>query len=204
MRQSREEAARTRKRVVETAARAYRRNGIAGIGLSDVMAQAGLTHGGFYKHFRSKEALVAEAIATALEETRRSLEASLAQLPQAERLQALLDNYLSTAHRDRPERGCALAALGGEGARGGAELRAVLADGYRQLADLIAGQLPANLAADRREAVGRTMAASMVGILVLARALPESESESLLAEARRSLAASFVVRAAGEAPRHTG
>lgn len=193
MRQSKEAAARTRQRIVETAARAYRRQGLAGIGLADVMKEAGLTHGGFYKHFASKDAMVAEAIAHALAETGRSLQAAVAKAPPGEGLKALVAAYLTPVHRDRPEHGCALAALAAEAGRGDEAVRQALADGFRQLAGLVAAQLPPEGSdAKARQAAGEALASALVGTLMLARAMPDrAASDALLQRAAEALLAAF-------------
>ena len=191
MRQSKEEAARTRARIVKTASRAYRRRGLDGIGLAEVMAEAGLTHGGFYKHFPSKDALAAEAVAFALDETRGTLQAAIAAAPPGGGLAALVETYLTPAHRDRPERGCALAALGTAAAHGAPVVRAELAQGYRRLADLAAAQMAGGDAA-ARAARGLALASAMVGALMLARAEPDpARADAVLAENRDALIAAF-------------
>lgn len=191
MRQSKEEAARTRQRIVETAARLYRQHGLTGIGLAELMGQAGLTHGGFYKHFPSKEALVAEALAFAMEETRQSLQAGLARAAPGEGLKVLVEQYLSEAHRDRPERGCALAALAGEGGRGDGNVRSALAAGYRRLASLAEQVLPEE-GAEPRAGRALVLSAALVGGLLLARAIPDrAESDRVLRETRQSVLATF-------------
>src|SRR2546421_221637 len=109
MRKSREEAAQTRQRIVNTAAAEIRKNGIVASGLNELMAAAGLTRGGFYKHFESKSQLVAEAFAQAARQVtvqRFATAASRGKSPAAE--------YLSAAHRDHPDFGCPLAAIGAE------------------------------------------------------------------------------------------
>ena len=130
MRVSRAEAAQNRERIIEVAAKLFRERGFDGIGVADLMKSAGLTHGGFYGHFASKEDLMAQACA-------RALEGSLATLQQAaERggenaLSAVASAYLSPAHRDRPGEGCVLAALGAEAARHGSPVRSAFTQGVR-------------------------------------------------------------------------
>src|SRR4029077_1838024 len=110
LRKSKEEAAETRRRIVAAAAGEFREHGIVAPGLADLMQAAGLTHGGFYKHFESKDQVVAEACAEAARVLREKLEAT----PSKGRV---LGSYLSTRHRDDPAAGCPLAALGSELAR---------------------------------------------------------------------------------------
>ena len=107
MRKSREEAAQTRKRIVEAASCEFRKNGIVATGLNDLMKAAELTHGGFYKHFESKDQLVAEACAEAVE-------AVIEMMEDQPTINAALATYLSARHRDNPASGCPLSAIGSE------------------------------------------------------------------------------------------
>src|SRR5262245_6763895 len=115
----REHKARTRQKIVEAAAAEFRAGGVAGVRLEDVMARAGLTHGGFYAHFSSKEDLLREALEHASRQTVETLSRPLAALRAEDRLPAVIDTYLSPGHVAHPERGCPLAALGSELARSG-------------------------------------------------------------------------------------
>jgi TetR/AcrR family transcriptional repressor of nem operon len=108
LRRSREAAAETRQKITGVAARQFRKRGIGGIGIADVMDKAGLAHGGSYKHFKSKDVLAAEACGWALAATRNELAAAA---PKGQGLEAIVDIYLSTAHRDQLDRGCIIAAL---------------------------------------------------------------------------------------------
>src|ERR1700689_1504982 len=110
VRKSREEAAQTRKRIVEAASAEFRKNGIVATGLNDLMKSAGLTHGGFYKHFDSKDQLVAEACAEAVE-------AIMGVMAAQPTMNAAVAAYLSARHRDNPASGCPLSAIGTELAR---------------------------------------------------------------------------------------
>src|SRR5206468_10994831 len=113
MKVSREQAAQNRERIVETAAQLFRERGFEGIGVADLMKEAGLTHGGFYGHFSSKDDLIAEASARALT---RSL-ALLSNLPErasGDPLTTIAGAYLTSKHRDDPGTGCLLAALGSD------------------------------------------------------------------------------------------
>src|ERR1700749_1713556 len=110
MRKSRKEGAETRKRFVRAAARKFREQGIVATGLADLMKAAGMTHGGFYKHFESKDQLIAEAFAEAVEEAIGGMEAQPT-------INAAVAGYLSTRHRDRPASGCPFSAIGSELAR---------------------------------------------------------------------------------------
>ena len=133
MRKSREEAAETRKRIVKAAACEFREKGIVATGLADLMKAAGLTHGGFYKHFESKDQLVAEAFDDAIQEIIGRMEA-------APTIDAAVAAYLSTRHRDNPASGCPLSAIGSELARTDAKTRDAATAGFERLVDLLAGK----------------------------------------------------------------
>ena len=176
----------TRRRIVETAAAALRRQGLAGIGVAELMREAGLTHGGFYAHFPSKDALIAAALAHAGEQSLRWYGAVAATAAEA-KLQKIIDAYLTPRHCAHPEQGCAVAALGSEVAREGGTAREALRQRIEEQLDLL-GQLAPS--ADRktreRQAIGAF--AAMIGGLILARGLGEGpESERLLADVRAFL-----------------
>ncbi|GGY07089.1 TetR family transcriptional regulator [Massilia dura] len=184
MRKSRAEAAVTRERIVEAASATFRRQGIAATGLADLMAGAGLTHGGFYKHFASKEQVVAEAGARAIEQTSETIGAAMAQatakgdVP----LRRAIDTYLTTQHRDHPETGCAFAALGPELAREGEAVRVAAGTGMERLIEVF-GQ-----GASRADAV--VALSAMVGAMTLARLAPtEAASAQILDLVRAHLLA---------------
>src|ERR1700686_2297656 len=137
MKKSKKEAAETRQRIVKTAAAEFRRNGINGTGLSDLMAAAGLTHGGFYRHFDSKDQLVAEAYAAAAESAIATFFSNKS--PQ-KGLRPLVAKYLWAAHRDDPADGCPLSALGSEIARCDEKTRAAATQAFLELVDIIAAE----------------------------------------------------------------
>lgn len=182
----------SRLRIMAAAARRFRKEGVGAVGVAAVMADAGLTHGGFYAHFASKEDLAAAALAQSLRETGDRLRAA----GEAGGLPAILEAYLSPAHRDQPEAGCAVAALGGELARHSEPTRAALAAGVEGVAAILAAHLEGESAAERND---RAMAvfAALVGTLQLARLVPDEErSVRILAEGRRAALA----LASGRAP----
>src|SRR6185295_3074967 len=187
MRVSRAEAAQNRERIIEVAAKLFRERGFDGIGLSDLMKTAGLTHGGFYGHFASKKDLIAQACA-------RAQEGSLATLHQVaerggkNRLSAVASAYLSAAHRDRPGEGCVLAALGAEAARHGSPVRRAFTRGVRSALDMLTPLVPGKSERAKRERALATYA-SMIGALVLARAVDDHElSEEVLQSVLASIA----------------
>ncbi|HLL28667.1 MAG TPA: TetR family transcriptional regulator [Xanthobacteraceae bacterium] len=183
MRTTREEAAQSRRRVVESAARLFRARGTAAVGIAELMQAAGMTHGGFYKHFKSKDALVAEACAFALAEGRARLRRAAEGARKGEELKAIVDSYLSEAHRKRIAKGCALAALGGEAANPGSPLHGALAEGRENFIALIAKYWTGPAA--RQHAA--MLVSTMVGTLVTARLADPQSGAELLRAARLSL-----------------
>lgn len=179
MRKSKEEAAETRRRIVKAAARQFREKGIVATGLADLMKAAGLTHGGFYKHFASKDRLVEEATAEAVD----TLLEGLAAHPTVNDAVAA---YLSSHHRDNPASGCPLAALGGELARSDKKAREVATAGFVRLADILAGK--AGTADARRRALAA--AATMIGAVTMSRVVTDPKlSDEILRAAEKSLTA---------------
>lgn len=160
----------TRRRIVERASLRFRRDGVAGAGVAGLMADAGLTHGGFYAHFASKEDLLRAAIVEAFDAAmeRHRQRAASGEDP----LEAIVRGYLRPQHRDEPERGCPAAALGPEIARHPDDTRRVFAAKIDQLVDVIAAYVPGRDAAARRRAA-RSVFALLMGTLQLARVEPD-------------------------------
>lgn len=121
---SRADKAKTHERIVALASRRFREKGLAGIGIADLMKEAGLTVGGFYKHFDSRDDLVAEALGSALQTWRPQVERAATDTPPLT-YDSAVDEYLSEAHRDHPDTGCAVGALAGEIARSDKRTRAL-------------------------------------------------------------------------------
>lgn len=178
----------THERIVEAGARAIRRYGYDGIGIADIMKQAGLTHGGFYAHFASREAMLAEladragadAIATFL----RITDAVTAEQP----LQALLRAYLSKEHVKNPEVGCPIAALGTEMPRQAHAVRRAITHRIKEMIDVVSRQ-SADWGQPGAHERALAITATMIGAVVLARAVDEERlSESMLEAARKHLA----------------
>jgi TetR/AcrR family transcriptional repressor of nem operon len=186
MRVSREQAAENRERILAVAAKLFREKGFDGSGVADLMGAAGLTHGGFYGHFASKEDLAAQACARTFARSVEAWGRSAGQGPRGA-LAAIAASYLSVKHRDHPGGGCLLAALGTDVARQGPSVRRVVTEGLLGLIGLLARVVPGRSAAARRERALVTMA-SLVGALVLARAVDdETLSEEILQAAAASL-----------------
>ena len=186
MRKSKQEAAETRRRIVKAAAAKFRQNGIGGTGLSDLMAAAGLTHGGFYRHFNSKDQIVAEACATAAEVLVGRLAASASKSPQSG-LKTIASAYLSAAHRDDPSDGCPLAALGSEMARADEATRAAATEAFLKLVNVIAAQF-GKVRPDVARRRALIVASTMIGALTMARIVTNSElSAAILKQAEKHL-----------------
>ena len=177
---SRKEA--THERIVDAAARAIRRSGYGGTGVADIMKDAGLTHGGFYAHFDSREAMLAEAADRAGAEGVDALERIAAAAPPQHALQALLRAYLSRAHVDGAETGCPVVALGSEMPRQAPEVRRAATRRIKEMIDLVARQSPdwGQPGAHERALV---TAATMVGTLLLARAVDDPKLSNALSQA---------------------
>lgn len=186
MRVSREQAEKNREHVIDTAARLFREKGYSGISVADLMKAAGLTHGGFYGNFDSKEDLMAAACTRALDESAARWQALLADDPETA-LARIVASYLSRAHVAHPGQGCTLAALGSDAARLSAPVRSVTTQGVRdQIALLTPLMAGADAAAQRRAAMAAY--ASMVGALLVARAVNDDAlGDELLAAARHSI-----------------
>jgi len=172
----------THTRIVETAAKAIRRSGYSGTGVADIMKEAGLTHGGFYAHFASRDDMLAEAASQAGAETLAVTEQLLANAPQEQRLATLIHAYLSDEHLANIEMGCSFAALGSEMHRQAPEVRAASTQRIKQMIGLIEAELSHQAPAKaRQEAL--LMVSTMVGTLMLARAVNEPELSAALREA---------------------
>jgi TetR/AcrR family transcriptional repressor of nem operon len=172
----------THERIVGAAARAIRRSGYGGTGVADIMKDAGLTHGGFYAHFASREAMLAEAADRAGAESVAAMEHIASAVPTQQALQAMLEAYLSKAHVEGVERGCPIAALGSEMPRQAPEVRRAATRRIKEMIDLVARQAPdwGQPGAHERSLV---TVATVVGALLLARAVDEPRLSDALREA---------------------
>jgi TetR/AcrR family transcriptional regulator, transcriptional repressor for nem operon len=166
-------------RIVNVASRRIRRDGIDSVGVVELMNEAGLTHGGFYRHFASRDQLVAEAIDVALAHGSQRTYAAAA----VGGADAIIDSYLSRSHREKPETGCAVAAVATDIARSNGRARDAYSRQVRRYAELLTGLLPGR---DADEA--HLLLAALVGALVLARAVDDRGlSDAMLENTRRAL-----------------
>ncbi|WP_287917205.1 TetR/AcrR family transcriptional regulator [Comamonas sp.] len=201
MKVSKTQAAENRAGIVDAAARLYREKGLDGVGVAEITRDAGLTHGGLYRHFESKDALAREACLRAFEWTITPLDAlehtgcatadtdTPADITTADHFRALVHGYLSTSHRDQPGQGCPAAALATDAARAGPAMSEVFAQGVerniQRFMRVIEGENT-----ERRAQTISTLS-SMVGALVLARATAAGNpelSEEILQTLREQLA----------------
>ena len=183
MRQSREEKARTHERIVQIASTRIREAGIEGPGVAEIMQAAGLTHGGFYKHFGSRDDLVAEAADSAFADSERTIHDLTADAEDP--LAAFVEWYVSAEHRDNPGEGCPVVALAADVRRGDDRVRAA----YRQEVERYLAHLERLFGGGDDARRRATVALStLVGSLVLARAIDdEALSEEILRDVREAL-----------------
>jgi TetR/AcrR family transcriptional repressor of nem operon len=184
MRYSREHKQETHTRIVRKAAVRLREKGAHGVGVADLMKEAGLTHGGFYAHFNSREALVIEAFGYAMDRSTEHWRKISEEMPPEKRLAKIVDSYLSQLHRDDPGHGCAVPTLGAEIARESPRTRKAFAAKLEQMIEVMTSQVPGvppKTARKRAEAA----LATMIGTLVMARIAGSGEfSDEILAAGR--------------------
>jgi TetR/AcrR family transcriptional repressor of nem operon len=187
MRYEPEHKTRTRDRIVRNAARKLRAEGLNGPGVASVMKASGLTVGGFYKHFRSKDELLAEAIAQGFAESNANIRSALQHVSPEHKWKELVRLYLSTEHCDHPDTGCPVAALAPEMARAKLSVRKRIVGLLKEWLDIMPGAT-----AREREQNLFIMYGSMAGAISLARILTEpADKQKLLGSVRDQLLQSF-------------
>ena len=187
MKVSRQQAAQNRERILDAAAQLFRERGFEGIGVAELMNAVGLTHGGFYGHFSSKDDLMAQACTRALEHSLETWSRRAGSAPE-DPLTPLARGYLSRAHRDDPGGGCLLAALGSDAARQGPGVRRAITEGLRSSFALLARFVPGKSTAARRQKAISTYA-SWIGAMIMARAVDDAAlSREILKSALQSSA----------------
>src|SRR5262249_24204677 len=182
---------RTRRRIVEAAAAAFRAGGTSRVRVEDIMARAGLTHGGFYAHFTSKDDLLRESVDYASSQTLEMLSKPLARTPAADRFRAVVDAYLSPAHVAHPELGCPLASLGPEIARAGGRPLRSLAGGAKNRIAWMRQLLTETQGGSVTDSQGGGTRATMIGGVILARTLTDKDSAVVLSACREFLRPTF-------------
>ncbi|MEH0525002.1 TetR family transcriptional regulator [Streptomyces stelliscabiei] len=187
MRVTKAQAEQNRAHIVATAARLFRERGYDGVGVAELMAAAGFTHGGFYKHFRSKADLMAEASASGLSQ--------IAARTEGPGLTEFVESYVSREHRDGRGDGCTIAALSGDAARQPADIKKVFAAGIENL--LTALQASSGTSGDADQRAARAMVIDMlahsVGAVMLSRGCPEGSplADEILDVCRTGILASL-------------
>ncbi|MCA1360167.1 MULTISPECIES: TetR/AcrR family transcriptional regulator [Bradyrhizobium] len=184
MRYSREHKQETHDRIVKKASVRLREKGAHGIGVADLMKEAGLTHGGFYAHFDSREALVIEAFAYAMDRSMEHWRKLTGEVAPEKRLALIAESYLSTLHRDNPGHGCSIPALGAEIARESPKTRKAFAGKLDEMIEALTDTIP-NMPrkAARKQAIATL--ATMAGTMLLARIAGSSELSDEMLKAGR-------------------
>ena len=184
MRYSKEHKQETHARIVKKASVRLREKGAHGIGVADLMKEAGLTHGGFYAHFDSREALVIEAFAYAMDRSTERWRKLAETTPPEKRMATIVETYLTPLHRDDPGHGCAVTALGAEIARESPKTRKAFAAKLDQMIEMLADQIP-ELPRKTARKQATAAIATMMGTLVLSRIAGSGEfSDEILAAGR--------------------
>lgn len=200
VRYSKEHKEETRRRILEAAARAYREEGVDGVGIGELMQSIGLTHGGFYAHFDSKDALVAEACDSVRSPLAQRYFEWAEEVGGAEGLRRMIRGYVSRQHRDDPGLGCLMPALAADASRSAPEVRASFTRSLRRLAAGVARLLPGGRRAPVAEETAKdaipdealVLVSGMVGAVLLSRAVDDPElSDRILLAARRFYMAEF-------------
>jgi TetR/AcrR family transcriptional regulator, transcriptional repressor for nem operon len=200
MRYSREHKQETHARIVRKASVRLREKGAHGIGVADLMKEAGLTHGGFYAHFDSREALVIEAFNYAMDRATERWRKMAEETPPEKRFAAIVESYLTALHRDDPGHGCAITALGSDIARESPKTRKAFAAKLDDMIEMMADQvpeLPRKVA--RRQAIAAL--STMAGALVLSRVAGTGEFSEEILGAGRAAALGRATNAPTKKPR---
>ncbi len=177
----------THRRIVETAGASFRRLGLSGIGIADLMKEAGLTHGGFYAHFASKDVLVVEVLRLASARLRAMITETAAAAPEGEKLAAVAARYLTSRHREHPETGCSIATLGAELGRESGAARQQVGTNIQAAFERMA-ECSAAVDGETRRCEATGTFAAMVGGLMLSRGVEDpDEADRILADVRRFL-----------------
>jgi TetR/AcrR family transcriptional repressor of nem operon len=189
LRLTKEQAEQNRRIIVETASRMFRLQGLENVAVADVMKESGFTHGGFYNHFKSKDALATETVASSFDDAAKNLSEDIASGNDLQKaLNAILADYLSPAHRDTSTGGCPASAFPVDAARSGKDVQTAFAEGIESYLEIFAAAMDG----DKREARQRAVAllSGVVGALLLSRAVKKAQpklSDELLSSARKQI-----------------
>lgn len=187
MRYARDHKAATHEKILNGAVMRLKEDGPGGIAIADLMEEAGLTHGGFYAHFKSRDALIEESFRHALDGIAQRWKARAEKAPAGEGLAAIVNGYLTREHRDDVSGGCALPALGAELARSNTKTRRIFTGRLEAAIDVVASQGTGCSAKEAREQAIGTIA-TLVGSLLLARAAGDDELSADILKAGRKRA----------------
>jgi TetR/AcrR family transcriptional regulator, transcriptional repressor for nem operon len=185
----------TRQRIIETAAERFRKEGIAAVGVANLMSDVGLTQGGFYNHFESKDDLAREALALGLKGMRERLR-KVSNKSGTARLEDLIDGYLTTAHRDMVTRACMLSTLAIEASRHEGPVRTQISEGIAEMVKLVGEVLPVSFNTMQREAHATAVVSCLVGTMMLARTTNDPQMSERILETGRRAAVAIVKSAA--------
>jgi TetR/AcrR family transcriptional repressor of nem operon len=180
MRYTKDHRKRTNKRIVEIASRRFRQDGIHAVGIAGLMSEAGLTHGGFYSHFKSKEDLITTSVAHALKKSFLRLKTHTQK--NGDNLNALVSAYLHPVHREKPEKGCVFAAIGPELSRRPEESKEFINTLLEQFISMIDHYLPQTVPREKRHQTAMSIAALMVGAIQISRMLTDDRERDAVLE----------------------
>ncbi len=184
MRYSAQQKQETRERIVRAASRQFRGRGWDGVAIADLMSKLNLTHGGFYRHFDSKEQLFAEAVLSGIEDIRAKFAEAVEKAPPGDKLKVFIEQYLSLDHCANAESGCPIAALASEIARYPRDLRARIGRAMRDHVKKLAGLLPGETEEERQRNC-MVLLSGMSGALIVARVTPDKEMRQSILQAAR-------------------
>lgn len=185
MKKSRSETAITRRRILSTASKLFLEQGLAETGIASVMTAAGLTHGGFYRHFHSKEELIAEASRIATEDMFEIYDGAVRALPPRAALRTVVDLYLRQSEGDDESVLCPLPNLGSELRHADSSVRHAVMDGHQRIVGLIS-ELTAQLDLPEHEAVADAIVSTMVGAVMLSRLALEPDAVETIRDSARA------------------
>jgi TetR/AcrR family transcriptional regulator, transcriptional repressor for nem operon len=192
MRYPAEQKAETHEKIIQAAARSFREHGSEGQGLARLMEDAGLTHGGFYRHFKNKEDLYVDAITRGLQQTADKMVAAAAQAPRGQQLRAIIEHYLSPEHLEDPGGGCVLSTLSAEIARQRPAVRARINVAMKAYRERLMPFLPGKSNAGKKRQF-MVLFPAMAGVMMTARAMSDpADRKEILEAARRFYTGAFV------------
>ncbi|MDD5409920.1 MAG: TetR/AcrR family transcriptional regulator [Methylobacter sp.] len=185
MRYTAEQKTETHKQIVDAASKEFRGKGLQGIGIADLMSQVGLTHGGFYAHFKDRDALVVEAVECAAMESFGRMNEVAKSAPQGKEVNAIIDIYLSPEHRDNFRYGCLLPAIAADIARQSDSVKGAFTESLQANMSGIAKYMPAKNSKDKLDQA-MMLISSMAGAMLIARAINDSTLSNMLLDSVRS------------------